>query len=177
MSSHICRCSLLLLLAMLSLGCVAVPPFSGFCEGSYWVSDDWNPEQDILQQGWLGSNDLTIIAGCEIVEGSVTISTTNLTTLDDLSNLTSTGMLYIYANAALTNVDGLSSLTSMAGMLYIDSNAALTNVDGLSSLTSVNGDLGIYSNPVLCQDSVDAFIAGCTISGTVSTYDNDGACP
>ena len=41
-----------------------------------------------------------------------------------------TGNLSIENIAALTNVDGLSGVTSVAGNLLIHSNAALTNVDG-----------------------------------------------
>ena len=55
---------------------------------------------------------------------------------------------------------------------------ALTNLDGLSSLTSVGGDLYIYDNVFLCQDSVDTFIAACTIGGTVlNITGNSGTCP
>jgi len=50
-------------------------------------------------------------------------------------------------------------------------------VDGLSNLTSVGGQLDIYNNVALCQGSVDAFIAACTIDGTVTIYDNNGTCP
>ena len=39
------------------------------------------------------------------------------------------------------------------------------------------GHVAIYEHPVLCQDSVDAFIAACTIGGTVSSSYNNGTCP
>ena len=50
------------------------------------------------------------------------------------------GYLSIESNAALTNLDGLSNLTSVGGYLYIEYNRALTNLDGLSNLTSVGGE-------------------------------------
>ena len=50
-------------------------------------------------------------------------------------------------------------------------------IDGLSSLTTVGGDLSIYENAVLCQDWVDAFVAGCSVVGTVTTSGNGGTCP
>src|SRR5690606_11901415 len=74
-------------------------------------------------------------------------SNSNLTNLDGLSNLTSVGgYLDIYSNSNLTNLDGLSNLTSVGGYLYISSNSSLTNLDGLSNLTSVGGYLKIYNN-------------------------------
>ena len=42
-------------------------------------------------------------------------------------------------NTSITNLDGLSHLTSIGGKLSIYKNDALTNVDGLSSLTSIGG--------------------------------------
>jgi hypothetical protein len=61
--------------------------------------------------------------------------------------------------------------------LFIRENAALTNLDGLSSLTSVGGDLYIYGNDALCQDFVDALIAACTIGGTIMDISHNGSCP
>ena len=87
------------------------------------------------------------------------------------------GYLAFDDNDSLNHVDGLSSLASVGGDLYIRENNALTNLDGLSNLTSVAVNLWITNNDVLCQDSVDAFIAACTIGGTVNTYNNNGTCP
>src|SRR5690606_26650109 len=56
------------------------------------------------------------------------------------------GYLYIYENSNLTNLDGLSNLTSVGGYLRISTNSSLTNLDGLSNLTSVGGYLQIYNN-------------------------------
>lgn len=75
---------------------------------------------------------------CTVVTGPVFISGPDITNLDALSSLTSVGGgLDISLNPALTNVDGLSSLITVSGSLSIFRNATLTNVDGLSSLTSV----------------------------------------
>src|SRR5690606_30451898 len=74
----------------------------------------------------------------------------SLTNLDGLSNLTSVGgYLYISSNSSLTNLDGLSNLTSVGGFLFIYSNSNLTNLDGLSNLTSVRRYLYISSNSSL----------------------------
>ena len=85
-----------------------------------------------------------------------------------------TGNLEIAGQGWLSGID-LSCLTAVGGDLYIFSNDALTNLDGLSNLTSVGG-LSIYLNPSLCQSVVDAFVAACTVSGPVSTYGNDDGC-
>ena len=68
--------------------------------------------------------------------------------LDALINLEEVGALAIQDNAALTNVDGLSSLTSIAGYLNMNYNAALTNLDGLLNLIEV-GTIQITFNPAL----------------------------
>src|SRR5690606_27966980 len=74
-------------------------------------------------------------------------SNSNLTDLDGLSNLTSVGgFLDIHNNSNLTNLDGLSNLTSVGGFLAIYNNSNLTNLNGLSNLTSVGADLVISSN-------------------------------
>ena len=74
-----------------------------------------------------------------------------LTNLDGLSGITSVGYdLYISDNDALTNLDGLSGITgSLAGDLVIGTNAVLTNLDGLGTLTSVGGELKINNNAAL----------------------------
>jgi len=74
-----------------------------------------------------------------------------LTNLDGLSSLTSVnGYLDVSGNATLTNLDGLSNLTYVHGSLYVSNNAVLTNLDGLSNLTSVYiGNLAVASNDLL----------------------------
>ena len=76
-----------------------------------------------------------------------------LTNLDGLSNITSVGgYLRIEGNDVLTNLDGLSNITSVDGRLYIEGNDVLTNLDGLSNITSVGDDFYIKGN-----DSLDRF--------------------
>lgn len=89
--------------------------------------------------------------GCTQVEGNLWIyNNASLENLDGLSQLTSVGgNLYIMYNSALQNLDGLSNLTSIGGGLYIRNNASLQNLDGLSNLTSIGGDLYIWDNASL----------------------------
>jgi hypothetical protein len=124
-----------------------------------------------------------------------------LTDLSGLSNLTSVGgTLDIENNDVLPNLRGLSgvgsvggdvnirdnigladtsdlaSLTSVGGLLHIGYNDALADISGMFNACSVDGNLIIRTNPSLCQSSVDAFVAACTVGGSVSTYDNDDGC-
>jgi hypothetical protein len=76
----------------------------------------------------------------------------SLTDVDGLSSLTSVGGdLICSGNAVLTNVDGLIGLTSVEGNLEVSHNASLTDVDGLSSLTLVGGDLTLRNDASLTE--------------------------
>ena len=55
----------------------------------------------------------------------------------------------IEGNDSLTNLDGLSAITSVGGDLRINSNDALTNLDGLGRITSVGEGLDIHENGAL----------------------------
>ena len=84
--------------------------------------------------------------GGGLVIGGISSSNPDLTNLDDLSSITSVGGLYVSGNNALTNLDGLSSITgSIGGGLHINNNDALTNLNGLNGITSLGGDLIIGS--------------------------------
>jgi hypothetical protein len=77
----------------------------------------------------------------------LTVSGTELTDLRALVCLEQVdATLRIEDNALLTDLDGLSSLTS-AGEIWIANNPALTDIGGLSSLQSVN-DFTMYGNSV-----------------------------
>jgi len=84
---------------------------------------------------------LAAFEGCEVIDGSLVIGTKDLkvsssvTNVDALSSLTSVeGGLFIRRNDALTDIDGLSNLTSVGENIGIRRNDALTDIDGLSSL-------------------------------------------
>jgi hypothetical protein len=113
-------------------------------------------------------SDVEALAGCEVITGDLTVGGGGqLWHVDPLSSLRSVeGALYLYNSNNLANVDGLANLTSVGDFLRISGNASLTNIDGLSSLVSVGDYVDIFDNPVLCQTSIDAFLAGCTIGGS-----------
>ena len=72
--------------------------------------------------------------------------------------------MWFQENTALTNLDGLSNITSVGWSLDIEFNYALTNLDGLSSLTSVGWILHIEKNYALpdCEtcDLLDQLTTG-----------------
>ncbi|WP_460975280.1 immunoglobulin domain-containing protein [Spirosoma knui] len=91
-------------------------------------------------------------SGCTTISGNLTISGPDITNLDGLSSLTSVGgSVYIEDNASLTSLAGLSGLshTDINRDLQISRNAELTSLDGLNSLTSVGGNLRIDENASL----------------------------
>jgi hypothetical protein len=86
------------------------------------------------------------------------------------------GDLRFVSQAWLTSVD-LPCLTAVGGNLQIVGNNALTDISGLSNLTSVGERLNFYGNRALCQSLVDAFVAACTVGGSVlDITGNDSGC-
>ncbi|MDB4491111.1 proprotein convertase P-domain-containing protein [Luminiphilus sp.] len=110
--------------------------------------------------------------GCDVIEGSLNISGSDITNIDSLANLTSVGDgLGIDSNAALTNLDGLANISSVGGYLFIISNQALTNLDGLANISSVGGGgLSIFSNQALTN--LDGLANITSVGDYLQIYDN-----
>ena len=105
---------------------------------------------------------LTSVGGSLKIDSYQDWCNPTLTNLDGLSNLTSVGGdLDIFHNYNLTNLDGLSNLTSVGGYLRIDWNDSLTNLDGLNALTHMGGNLEIRDNIALTN--VDGLSALTTV--------------
>jgi len=107
---------------------------------------------------------------CTEIEGDVEINGGNITNLNGLSVLTSIGGgLYIGDNSALTSLIGLDNVVSIGGGLGIENNVLLTGISELDNLTSINGDLMIVDNTALTTlsglDSVVSIEGGLGISG------------
>lgn len=84
---------------------------------------------------------------CEQIDGNVEIMFGNITNLNGLSNITSVnGSLYIQFNDFLTDISGLSSLENISGDFLFMANPDVLNLDALSSLVSINGYLHISAN-------------------------------
>jgi hypothetical protein len=87
---------------------------------------------------------------CTEIEGGVWIEGNDITNLNGLSVLTSIGgYLGINGNDVLTSMTGLDNLTSVGGFLEIYDNEALTSLTGLYSLTIVGDYLKIEHNTAL----------------------------
>jgi hypothetical protein len=92
---------------------------------------------------------------CSDLQGYVTICGSDITNLDGLSVLTSIEAdLDIYSNDNLISLIGLDDLITIGGSLiigdfYEGGNPLLTSLTGLESLTSIGGDLDIYSSTAL----------------------------
>jgi Secretion system C-terminal sorting domain len=75
-----------------------------------------------------------------------------LTNLDGLSNITSfSGRLDIQYNASLTNLNGLSNITSVSLYLFMNNDSLLTDLNGLNHITTINGSLNINNNALLAN--------------------------
>ncbi|MBC8489933.1 MAG: T9SS type A sorting domain-containing protein [Bacteroidetes bacterium] len=84
---------------------------------------------------------------CTNLEGIVEIKGSGLTNLLGLSAVTSIGEdLLIYENNGLNNLAGLNNVTSIGRDLLIYANNDLTSLTGLDNVTSIGRDLLIYAN-------------------------------
>ena len=94
------------------------------------------------------SNNLSIF--CKAIQGNVWIGVfvqTNITNLQGLSGITSIGgSLEVSLNDALSILSGLESLTAIGGDLWIQTNNAMTSLTGLEGLSTIGGDLWIGGN-------------------------------
>ena len=89
--------------------------------------------------------------GCTEIEGDVTIGPSgDITNLYGLSVLTSIGgKLGIVEHDALTSLTGMENLSTIGGYLQITGNNFLGSLTGLDSLASIGGYLKINSNSSL----------------------------
>lgn len=93
--------------------------------------------------------------GCTEIEGFVTISGYDeITNLNGLSVLTSIGeRLRIYSCSVLTSLSGLENITYIGGDLEVymwpSGTSVLTNLNGLNNLTTIGGGLNITNTDVL----------------------------
>jgi hypothetical protein len=102
---------------------------------------------------------------CTQIQGDVTINGTNITNLNGLSVLTSIGgFLIIGGNDGLSSLTGLDSLTSIGDYLYINYNPILTTLTGLNGLTSIGSKLEISSNESLTN------LSGLNLLTSVGAY-------
>jgi len=90
--------------------------------------------------------------GCTEIAGSVDIRSDegSITNLRGLSTLTSIkGNFRILNNLLLESLSGLNNLQSLAGRFYIENNNLLTDLSSLSQLKDIQYSLSIVNNPNL----------------------------
>jgi len=109
---------------------------------------------------------------CDAIGGNVSIHGSDITELNELSNLTSIGgYLVIFNNNSLTSLSGLENLTFIGGSLVLNGNNSLTGITDLENVTSLGGYLTIHDNNSLTSLSgLDNISAG-TISD-IYIYNN-----
>ncbi len=105
--------------------------------------------------------------GCSVITGTLYISGA-MTNLDGLSQITSVGNLQISSVPSLTNISGLNNLTTITGYLNISSTAVAV-WNGMTSLTSIGGNMDIYYTNFT---SMPTFTALTTIGGYLSIQSN-----
>ncbi len=108
---------------------------------------------------------------CQTLEGNVSISGSDINSLNGLNIVTSiSGLLDINNNTTLTSITGINGLTSTGG-LSIDGNNVLTNLMGLNNITSIDWQLNITGNSVLT--SLTGLENLTFIGDDFSLYDNN----
>lgn len=80
-----------------------------------------------------------IRVGHDVAWSTLICSSTPVNFPDGLSSLSSVRGIFIQYNPSLTNLDGLSSLTSLEDSLQIGNNSSLADLNGLSGLSAVGG--------------------------------------
>ncbi len=87
--------------------------------------------------------------GCTEIEGDVTIDSLGITNLNGLSVLTSIGGNLTIWITSVTNLTGLNALTSVNGKMLLYDNFLLSTLEGLENLTTIGGTLEIHYNEAL----------------------------
>lgn len=102
----------------------------------------------------------------------------SLVNLNGLGSLSRASWLVLENNDALTDVDGLSNLSSLDTDLYIDDNDALTSLDGFAGLHGGMGYIQIQGNDALTNlnglSLVEQLDSGLYVGGNASLADCQG---
>ena len=116
---------------------------------------------------------------CDTIDGSVTISGCYITNLNGLSLLTSIGgELSIHDNPNLISLSGLDNVTSIEGSIKINNNHDLTSLSGLESIDAGSIDsLFIHDNDTLSTCDVTSICNYLlTLGGYNEIHDNATGC-
>ena len=114
-------------------------------------------------------SDLEAIAQHDRIAGHLRFTGQDWLTDIDMPALTAMDGLFVFGNDALTNLDGLSSLTSVRSYVDIRDNDALTSLDALSNLTTVDTLAVFWGNDALTSLGMPALT---TVGGHLHIWDN-----
>jgi len=120
-------------------------------------------------------NDLDSFAdtyvGCTSITGNVIIHGGDITNLNGLSQITSIGgSLTIENNTLLTSLTGLNSLVTIGSSLYLSANNVLTDLGALNGLISTGSHLSISQNSAL--SNLNGLSSVISIGGQLLLYNN-----
>ena len=150
----------------------------GCAEESFTTESNTCPTGDITFSTQVEINNFsTNYPGCTEIMGNVCIgdctfpnTNSNISNLNGLSQLTTiTGDIYIQHNPNLINFAGLENITSVGGQVNIVYNDALTSLSGLSNLSSID-ELIVIQNDALTNISG---LTGITNIGNLFIAEND----
>ncbi|MFN0034446.1 MAG: hypothetical protein ACKVUS_05215, partial [Saprospiraceae bacterium] len=115
--------------------------------------------------------------GCTNIEGNVTINDGDnnafITNLNGLSNVTSIGgNLEVFSGCdGLINLNGLNNLTTVGGRLNIYDCDGLISLNGLNNLTSIGGRMDIHASDALVNlAGLDNLLS---VGGICQVHSND----
>jgi hypothetical protein len=109
----------------------------------------------------------SITTKAQTFTGNLTLTTQAQVDAFNYTNVT--GIIFINSlQSSITNLNGLSELTSVGGSLFID-NSHITNLDGLSNLTTVGQKLSISTRFVTSLDA----LSNLTSANSIDISDND----
>ncbi|GAA3523771.1 hypothetical protein GCM10022393_43280 [Aquimarina addita] len=122
-----------------------------------------------LTQEQIDTFEYTKVIGNLFIHGFDNNSITNLNGLSSLSSVE--GNLQIWVNDNLESLEGLEALTTLGGDLHILENPILKNLMGLNGITSIGGNLILSTNNTLI--SLDGLNNLASVEGEVTVNRND----
>ncbi|MEL7223175.1 MAG: T9SS type A sorting domain-containing protein, partial [Bacteroidota bacterium] len=142
-----------------------------FCLGAQCPVGDYvvQTQQEVDDFAILYPDCTELPAGLFIISDSD--SPSDITNLSGLSNLSSIGgVLVVSDQVELTSLAGLSNLSTLGGALIIQDNTGLTTLSGLDNMSTVGQEVQISGNEML--ETVGALTTLTTIEGSMLIADN-----
>jgi hypothetical protein len=110
-------------------------------------------------------------SGCTVIDGTVAIGGADITNLDGISSITSiNGKFNIDNNPLLSNISGIEGIVNVGGDINIENNPMLTDLHGLHNLSSIRGSLRIVNNNMLVN--IEALSKITVVNGFLSVGGN-----